>query len=139
MPDASVLDDGLLDTSVIIALESIPVSALPKTPSPPPRPSQIWPPGPHAAAVPRERASRHDRLQRVEGLSDPLLVDASSARAFGVVYAAVSAAGRKARGRRMVDLLIASTALALELPLYTMNPDDFVGLEPLMKLVTVFP
>ena len=75
----------------------------------------------------------------MEGLFDPLPFDASSARALGVVYATVLEAGRKARGRRMVDLLTASTALALELPLYTMNLDDFVVLESLTKLVTVVP
>jgi predicted nucleic acid-binding protein len=124
---------------VIIALESIPVSELPKNAFISVLSLAELAAGPHATADPRERASRQDRLQRVEGLFDPLPFDASSARAFGVVYAAVSAAGRKARGRRMVDLLIASTALALELPLYTMNPDDFVGLESLVKVVTVFP
>ena len=34
------------------------------------------------------------------------------ARAYGRVYAAVAAAGRKARGRRATDLLIAATAVA---------------------------
>jgi predicted nucleic acid-binding protein len=51
------------------------------------------------------------------------------------VYAAVVAAGRKARGRRATDLLIAATALAHDLPLYTRNPDDFAGLDHLVEIV----
>jgi predicted nucleic acid-binding protein len=35
-----------------------------------------------------------------------------------------------------VDLMIAATAMAAELPLYTTNPDDFAGLG---HLVTVIP
>ena len=40
-------------------------------------------------------------------------------------------AGRKARGRRAGDLLIAATAIGAELPLYTLNPDDFAGIDGL--------
>jgi len=47
--------------------------------------------------------------------------------------------GRKARGRRTVDLFIAATALSNELPLYTCNPDDFAGLESLLDRVAVPP
>jgi predicted nucleic acid-binding protein len=49
----------------------------------------------------------------------------------------VAAVGRKARGRRALDLLIAATALALEVPLYTCNPGDFAGLGDLLEVVTV--
>jgi predicted nucleic acid-binding protein len=61
------------------------------------------------------------------------------ARAYGRIYAAVASAGRKARGRRALDLLIAATALASDLPLYTRNPEDFSELVSLIDIVTVEP
>ena len=82
-----------------------------------------------------ERAGRLDVLQRAEHEFDPIPFDANAARAYGRVTAAVIAAGRKPR-RRVVDLMIAATAIAAELPLYTANPDDFAGLS---HLVTVIP
>ena len=93
--------------------------------------------GPHATTDPGERARRQDRLQRTEATFDPLPVDANAARAYGRVYAAVAAAGRKARGRRATDLLIAATAMAANLPLYTRNPGDFAGLSELLEIVAV--
>jgi len=93
--------------------------------------------GPHATADSAERARRQDRLQRAEATFEPLPVDADVARAYGRVYAAVAASGRKARRRRAVDLLIAATAVAASLPLYTRNPDDFAGLSDLLEIVSV--
>jgi predicted nucleic acid-binding protein len=95
--------------------------------------------GPHATAEPAERARRQDRLQRAEATFEPIPFDASVARAYGRVYAAVVDTGRKARGRRAVDLLIAASAVATGLPLYTRNPSDFQGLERLLEVVTVQP
>jgi predicted nucleic acid-binding protein len=85
--------------------------------------------GPHATDDPEERARRQDRLQRVEALLDPLPFDAAAARAYGLVYATTRARDRKPRGARAVALLIAATALANDLPLYTRNPADFDQLE----------
>lgn len=93
--------------------------------------------GPHATADPDERARRQERLQRVEATFDPLPLDVAAARAYGRVYAAVAAAGRKARGRRAVDMLIAAVALANQLALYTCNRGDFAGLEELIDVVAV--
>jgi predicted nucleic acid-binding protein len=93
--------------------------------------------GPHATTDPAERARRQDRLQRTEATFEPLPVDAAAARAYGRVYAAIRAGGRKARGRRAVDLLIAATAVAAGLPLYTRNPDDFADLSDLLEVVAI--
>jgi predicted nucleic acid-binding protein len=93
--------------------------------------------GPHATSDPEERARRQDRLQRAEAAFDPLPFDAEASRAYGRVYAAVSAAGRRARGARVVDLLIVATACAAGLPLYTRNADDFRAIEGLIEVISV--
>ncbi len=94
--------------------------------------------GPHATSDPTERARRQDRLQRAEATFESLPVDGAVARAYGRIYAAVAEAGQKARGRRAFDLLIAATALAAELPLYTRNPSDFQVLAGLLEVVPVY-
>jgi predicted nucleic acid-binding protein len=93
--------------------------------------------GPHATVDADERARRQELLQRTEAAFQALPVDGAAARAYGRVYAAVTAAGRKARGRRAFDLLIAATALAAGLPLYTRNPGDFRELDGLVEIVAV--
>lgn len=92
--------------------------------------------GPHATDDPDERARRQDLLQRAEVLFEPLPLDRDAARAFGRIYAAVRASGRKPRAR-IADLLIAATAAAAGLPLYTRNPDDFRHLEELVDVQPV--
>ncbi len=74
-----------------------------------------------------------------EATFDVIPFDQACARAYGRVYAETIAAGRKARGRRAIDLLIAATALAAELPVYTANPDDFDGLTALIAVTAVTP
>jgi predicted nucleic acid-binding protein len=91
--------------------------------------------GPHAAHDPQERARRQHRLQVIEATYDPLPFDSSCARVYGTVFAATGAAGRKPRGRRALDLLIAATAIANELPLYTHNPRDLRSLESLLQII----
>jgi predicted nucleic acid-binding protein len=83
-----------------------------------------------------ERARRLDVLQRAENEFDPIPFDAEAARIYGRVTAAVIAAGRKPRSR-VAGLMIASIAIAEDLPLFTTNPDDFTGLEDLLILVPV--
>lgn len=83
-----------------------------------------------------ERARRLDVLQRAENEFGPIPFDSEAARAFGRVTAAVIAAGRMPR-RRTADLMIASTAIAAGLPLFTTNPDDFAGLTDLIAIIPV--
>jgi predicted nucleic acid-binding protein len=128
---------GLIDTSVVIDLELIEPGELPAEIAVSAITMAELAAGPHATTDPAERARRQDRLQRAEATFEPLPVDTAVARAYGRVYAAVGAAGRKARGRRAVDLFIAATAVAAALPLYTRNPDDFAGLSDLLEIVSV--
>lgn len=128
---------GLLDTSVLIDLEEIDDGRLPVAVAVSAVTMAELAAGPHATSDPDERGRRQDRLQRAEATFDPLPFDGNAARAYGRIFAAVMARGRKARGARAVDLLIAATALAAELPLYTRNPDDFRGLERLVAVVAV--
>jgi len=128
---------GLLDTSVVIEFNDLDDSALPYE-------SMIssitlgeLAAGPHGTADPAKRAHRQERLQQIESALDVLSFDAASARAFGRIWGAISAIGRKPRGGRPVDLLIAATALAEGLPLYTLNPADLRGLEDLIEVVPV--
>jgi predicted nucleic acid-binding protein len=128
---------GLIDTSVVIDLERVTQADLPLELAVSAITMAELAAGPHATTEPAERARRQDRLQRAEATFDPLPVDADVARAYGRIYAMVAASGRKARGRRTVDLLIAATALAANLPLYTRNPDDFAGLSDLLDVVPI--
>lgn len=128
---------GLIDTSVVIDLEQIDPEVLPLELAVSAVTMAELAAGPHATADPVERARRQDRLQRAEATFEPLPVDAGVARAYGRVYAEIHALGRKARGRRAVDLLIAATAVSAGLPLYTRNPDDFIGLSDLLEIVSI--
>lgn len=128
---------GLVDTSVVIDLDRIAAERLPRELAISAVTLAELAAGPHATADSGERARRQDRLQRAESSFDPLPFDSNAARAYGRVYAAVAATGRKARGPRALDLVIAATALAAGLPLYTRNVDDFRGLEQLVNIVGV--
>lgn len=86
--------------------------------------------GPHVAATSAERSRRQAHLQQAEADFDAIPFDAASARAFGRVAASLRQAGRKPSARAY-DALIAATAIAHGLPLYTCNPSDFVGIDDL--------
>ena len=128
---------GVLDTSVVIDLDELDPSQLPVEVAVSALTMAELAAGPHATTDPDVRGRRQDRLQRAEAAFDPLPFDGDAARAYGRIFAAVVAAGRKARGARAVDLLIAATALAAELPLYTRNGGDFVGLDGLVDIHVV--
>ncbi len=56
---------------------------------------------------------------------------------YGRIFAAIRAAGRPSRAR-LADLLIASTAAANGLPLYTRNPSDFTVLGRLLTIIALW-
>src|SRR5712691_6032223 len=128
---------GLIDTSVVIDLGRVDPADLPSEIAVSALTLAELSAGPHATGDPDERARRQDRLQRTEATFESLPVDGAVARANGRIYAAVAGAGQKARDRRAFDLLIAATALAAELPLYTRNPGDFRELDNLLEVVAV--
>jgi hypothetical protein len=128
---------GLLDTSIIIDLDRLGAAQLPVEAAISAITMAELAAGPHATKDPDERARRQDRLQRAEAAFDPLPFDGEASRAYGRVYAAVLASGRKARGARAVDLLIAAAACGAGLPLYTRNPDDFRALAGIIEIIGV--
>lgn len=137
MPDRPRPERGVLDTSVIIDLDQLDPSQLPIEVAVSAITMAELAAGPHATSDAHERARRQDRLQRTEAAFDPLPFDSDTARAYGRVFGAVAAAGRKARGARAADLLIAATALATGLPLYTRNGNDFRAVEDLVEIVVL--
>ena len=127
---------GLLDTSVVIDHDLIDTDRLPDDSAIAAVTLAELAAGPHATEDEGERARRQDRLQWAAATWDPLPFDADAARAYGRVFAAVKAAGRTSRSR-LADLLIASTAMANELAVYTRNPSDFKGLEKIVDIVAI--
>jgi tRNA(fMet)-specific endonuclease VapC len=83
--------------------------------------------GPHVARDDADRSARQQHLQQAEADFEVLPFDADCARAFGGVAAALRASGRKPAARAY-DALIAASAIAHGVALYTCNPDDFRGI-----------
>lgn len=122
---------GVLDTSTLLLLARIEdATSLPAEPLISTITLAELSLGPLVAGSEEERAARQAHLQQAEADFDPLPFDAAAARAFGRVAASLRRSGRKTAARAC-DALIAATALANALPVYTCNPDDFAGIEEL--------
>lgn len=121
---------GILDTSTVILLERLEVEDLPTEPLITAVTLAELSVGPLVADDDSERAARQARLQQAEADFDPLPFDADAARAFGRVAASLRNSGRKVQARAY-DAMVAATALAHGLPLYTVNPADFEGIDDL--------
>jgi predicted nucleic acid-binding protein len=137
VPDPERDARGIIDTSVVIALEQLEAGHLPIELAISAITMAKLAAGTRATADADEGAHRQDRLQRAEAAVDPLPFDGEAARAYGRIYAAQVARGRKARGTRALDILIAATACAVNLQLYTRNPQDLQGLEKLIDVMVV--
>jgi predicted nucleic acid-binding protein len=124
---------GLLDTSVVIDFDLIAIELLPGETAIAAVTLAELAAGPHAANDDAERARRQDRLHWAAVTWDPIPFDANAARMYGRVFAASRAAGKSSRSR-IPDLLVASTAAANGLSLYTRNRSDFAGLERLLTV-----
>lgn len=128
-------ESGLLDTSVVVSLGGITdASDLPSRCFVSAITLAELSVGPLVARNVADRIARQGVLQQVEADFDPIPFDAAAARAFGRVAAQLRASGRKTTARAY-DALIAATAVAHGLPIYTRNPDDFAGIDAL----TVIP
>lgn len=122
---------GILDTSVVVSLCALrDPASLPDEPLISAVTLAELSLGPLAAVDDLERARRQARLAETEANFSPLPFDAAAARAFGRVAASMRATGRKPAARGF-DALIAATALARGMPVYTANARDFEGIDGL--------
>lgn len=129
---------GVIDTNIVILLGRLSAQDLPGEPVISAVTLAELSVGPLVADDPTERASRQARLQVAEAAFDPLPFDAPAARAFGRLAAGLRRDGRQVRPRAL-DVLIASVAVAHELPLYTCNPSDFGGIDELTLVAVPHP
>ena len=127
---------GLLDTSVVIDHDVIETALLPEESAIAAVTLAELAAGPHATDDEEERARRQDRLQWAAATWDPVPFDSNAARSYGRLFSATRARGRSSR-TRFADLLIASTAAANGLAVYTRNPKDFAGLEHIVTIVGI--
>jgi tRNA(fMet)-specific endonuclease VapC len=130
---------GILDTSTVIAMRQITdPAALPAEPLITTVTLAELSAGPLVARTDQERAARQAHLQQAEADFDPLPFDRAAARAFGQVAASLRKSGRKPAARAY-DALIAATALANRLPVYTCNAADFEGIDGLDVVPVALP
>ncbi|HVQ85155.1 MAG TPA: type II toxin-antitoxin system VapC family toxin [Mycobacterium sp.] len=131
------MSSGLIDTSVVVDWhDPAVIAALPDEMAISVITAAELAAGPHLAADAVEAAKRQARLQEVESALEPIPFDAAAARSYGLVVAAVIRGGRTPRSR-FADLLIAATAHARRLDLYTRNGEDFTGLEGLVRVFSI--
>jgi tRNA(fMet)-specific endonuclease VapC len=122
---------GLLDTSVVVSLGGLTdLDALPARCFVSAITLAELSVGPLVAKTDRERIARQSVLQQVEADFHAIPFDDRAARAFGRVAAELRTSGRKTTARAY-DALIAATAVANELPVFTLNVDDFSGITSL--------
>ena len=139
MTDPRESAQGVLDTSAVIAMQQISdPAALPPEPLITTVTLAELSVGPLVARDERERAARQAHLQQAEADFDPLPFDRAAARAFGQVAASLRRSGRKTAARAY-DALIAATAMAHGLPVYTCNAADFEGIDGLHVVAVGLP
>ena len=130
---------GILDTSTLILLTRIEdESLLPVEPLITTVTLAELSVGPLVATTDDERAARQSHVQQAESDFEPLPFDVPAARAFGRAALALRRSGRAVKPRAY-DVMIAATALANGLPLYTCNPTDFAGIDRLIVVPVPVP
>jgi tRNA(fMet)-specific endonuclease VapC len=129
---------GVLDTNAVVMLDRLTADDLPAQPTITSVTVAELSVGPLVTDDPVERAARQARLQETENAFDPLPFDAAAARAFGRVAADLRRGGRRVQARAF-DALIAATAIANDLPVFTCNPRDFAGIDALTVVPVPHP
>jgi toxin FitB len=127
---------GVLDTNVFIDLATLDEFALPEVSA---LTTITLAELQHGVAVAQDAETHDERNKRLGAAIvgyDPLPFDRQASTRYGSLIRLTIAAGRDPRSRRF-DLMIASIASCHDLPLYTRNPKDFVGLESLVKIIEV--
>lgn len=134
---SNAIECGLLDTSVVVDLNKIPKDDFPLSSCISALTLAELSAGLAVAKNQNVRLARQHQLQLVESTIELVPFDAQCARMYAHIAAAVHAIGRKTRGPRAVDLMIAATAMAHRLPLYTRNAEDLKGCEKLIDIINV--
>jgi predicted nucleic acid-binding protein len=126
---------AILDTSVLIAQEEDPTvaAAIPDEAAISVVTLAELHYGVLAAKTDLIKQIRLRRLGLIEATFQPIPIDAAVARAYAAVARAVKLAGGTPRARVM-DLWIAATALAANVPVFTRNREDFKLLEQIIDV-----
>lgn len=124
-------DKGVLDTSAVLRLHELEPDDLPIDSAITTVTLAELSVGPLLAQDDEVRAARLSQVQRAEtDYGEPIPFGAEAARAFAQVAADIRRSGRKPAARAF-DALIAATAKAAGLPLYTFNAADLRGVSGL--------
>lgn len=127
---------GMLDTSAVIDLPALDPARLPVEAAIPAIVLAELAQGVAMTKSAEQVMIRSQRLADIEAAFAAIPFDREAARRYGTLVALTIAANRDPRPRR-IDLMIAATAAAHGLPLYTRNPDDFRGLDSAVTVIAV--
>lgn len=129
-------ESGVLDTCTYIDLGQVDPASLPRAPEITAITMAELQQGVAMAKNGITRAARTELLGAAIVDFDPLPFDGEAAARYGTLVALTIEAKRDPRPRRM-DLMIAAIASAHDLPLFTRNINDFVGLEAMVTIIAV--
>ncbi len=127
---------GMLDTCAAIDLPTLDPARLPVEVAIPAIVLAELAQGVAMTKDPEQVMIRSQRLADIEATFAAIPFDREAARRYGTLVALTIAANRDPRPRR-IDLMIAATAAAHQLPLYTRNPDDFKGLTNTVTIIAI--
>lgn len=127
---------GMLDTSAVIDLPALDPARLPVEAAIPAIVLAELAQGVAMTKSAEQVMIRSQRLADIEAAFAAIPFDREAARRYGTLVALTIAANRDPRPRR-IDLMIAATAAAHGLPLYTRNPGDFRGLDSAVTVIAI--